>query len=344
MNMVRDWHHFERWSEHCLKCVGKSKNIEMKKINIARVVGLFVLFLMLVTPVVAQPPGLVIDDKPVAQIDWLIRKKKPSEWQSFGDAFRSRKLWLGQNRISGNISYNWGRVMIHDETGYHPVYRNAIGFFTRIRFFEEFSLNTTFYKEFEKRADVPWISSFSYSIGRSTWRANKFNYGYENFINNKYTDSWEEVGKKFLEGNYYVSYSHFIPEKIMDKIKIDSTSSFRVTYFAKYAMRFRDENEIQHGGFFSGKPVMGVGLRYTVLWNIYIEGSTNFYFNPALQKQPWDPDFTYGFGYFDWRAFRLSVTYGNWAINRFPWNKQEQKYPYYGFLDGQFRVSANFIW
>jgi hypothetical protein len=57
---------------------------------------------------------------------------------------------------------------------------------------------------------------------------------------------------------------------------------------------------------------------------------------------PWDPDYTYGFGYFDWRSFRLSLTYGNWAINRWPGRKKV--FEEYGFLDGQFRVIANWIW
>lgn len=319
----------------------------MRKINFCRFVYCFTLLVLLMLPAVAQsqpPGGLVIEEKPINQIDWLIRKKKFKDMENFGDVFRSRKFLLGHNRISGNISYNWGRVMKRDESGYYPVYRNAIGFFNRIRFYEEFSLNTTFYKEFEKEADVRWIGDFNYAIGRFTWRPNKFNYGYENYVNNKYTDSWEELGRKFMEGSYFLTYSHFLPEKVMDKIKIDSTSNFRLTYYMKYAIKYRDENEVQHGGVFNGKPIMGVAARYTILWNIYMEGAVNYYFNPAKHKQPWDPDFTYGFGYFDWRAFRVSATYGNWAINRFPWNKDELKYPYYGFLDGQFRISVNYIW
>jgi hypothetical protein len=320
----------------------------MKKINISLFFYLFVLvslFLLQPSAAYAQPGGLVIDDMPRAKyLPLMARKTKFKEMEHFGDVFHSNKFLLGQNRISGNISYNWGRVMLQDETGYHSVYRNALGFFTRIRFFEEFSLNTTFYKNFEKRADVRWIGDFGYAIGRFTWRPNKFNYGYENYINNKYSDSWDELGRKFMEGNYFLSYSHFLPEKMLDAIKIDSTTNFRINYFAKYAIRYRDENNIQHGDILHGKPVVGIGARYTVFWNIYIEGATYFYFNPSLQKQPWDPDYSYGFGYFDWRAFRASITYGNWAVNRFSWNKDQQKYPYYGFLDGQFRVSVNYIW
>jgi hypothetical protein len=37
------------------------------------------------------------------------------------------------------------------------------------------------------------------------------------------------------------------------------------------------------------------------------------------QQQPWDPDFTYGFGYFDFHSGTFSVQYNNYSGNRFPW-------------------------
>jgi hypothetical protein len=76
---------------------------------------------------------------------------------------------------------------------------------------------------------------------------------------------------------------------------------------------------------------------------MYVESAVYYYPEEKLKKAPWDPDYSYGFGYFDWRSFRLSVTYGNWAVNRFPWNEQTD-YPHYGFLDGNFRIIANWIW
>ena len=103
-----------------------------------------------------------------------------------------------------------------------------------------------------------------------------------------------------------------------------------------------DENEVVHGTLLNGKPTAGIAVRYTCFWNIYFESAVYFYVHPTLEKEPWDPDYTYGFGYFDWRSFRLSLIYGNWAVNRFPWNKTY--YPNYGFLDGNFRLAANFTW
>ena len=232
------------------------------------------------------------------------------------------------------------RVLIDDGAQKHPEYRSAIGYFTRIRFFEEFSFNTIFYSNFNSRANARWIADFNYAIGRYNWRAKRINFGYENYTNNKYTDSWRVLGEKFMEGYYFISYNH-VPKKINAAIRIDSTTSLRFIYFARYAIKYRDEFDVLHGGLLSGKPTGGAAIRFTIFWNFYIESALYVYAHPS-RKQPWDPDYTYGFGYFDWRAFRISLTYGNWAVNRFPWNKQH--YSSYSFVDGNFRIVANWAW
>lgn len=288
--------------------------------------------------------GQIIIDEPPRRLyyDRTARVKKFVDMKDMRDVLHKDKLLLGQNRIIGNLSYNTGRVLIDDGHEVHTEYRSALAVFTRIRFVEEFSLNTTFYKDFNPKATARWISDYTYSIARYNWRPNKFNYGYENYLNNKYSDNFETFKENFLEGYYFVSYNQWLSDKVMNKIKLDSTSSLRFTYFARYAIKYRNENNVVRGGLFDGKPTLGAGFRYTLFWNIYVESAVYFYFNPEIQKQPWDPDYTYGFGYFDWRSFRLSLTYGNWAINRFPWNKSG--YPRYGFVDGNFRIVANYIW
>ncbi len=275
--------------------------------------------------------------------DRLARVRKFKDMKDFRDVFHYNKFLLGKNRISGNISYNTGRIVIEDAEGKkHNEVRNAIGFFTRIRFFEQFSFNTTFYKDFNPKASAMWTSNYTYSLGRYNWKPNMFNYGYENYLNNRYTDNANDMGEKFMEGYYFISYSHNL-DKVVSKMKHDSTTNIKLTYFARYAIKYKDQNQVIHGGFDSGKPTIGAGTRITLFWNIYVEGAVYYYFDPAFKKQqPWDPDFSYGFGYFDWRSFRCTLTYGNWAVNRFPWNKTI--YPDYGFLDGNFRFVINWIW
>jgi len=310
-----------------------------KKNNTQLIIPLFVFLLS--GNLIAQ---ILIDEPPKARYyERTQRVRKLKDMKDFRDVFHYDKLLLGDNRISGNVSYNTGRVIVDDGHSKHPEYRNAIGFFTRIRFLEEFSINSTFYKDYNPEANARWISDFTYSIGRYNWRPKKVNFGYENYLNNKYTDNFNQFTDKFMEGYYFVSYNSSLSDSTLKKIRIDNSTNVKFTYFLRYSLHYKDENNVMHGGgLFSGKPTAGIACRYTLFWNIYAEGALYFYTNPSKYKQPWDPDYTYGFGYFDWRSFRISITYGNWAINRFRWNKSP--YPYYGFKDGNFKVAANFIW
>jgi hypothetical protein len=284
---------------------------------------------------------IIQDEAP--QDRYYMRKARITNfWQmkDFRDVFHVDKYLLGRNRFSGNLAYNWQRVLLKDYPNLDYEYRNALSLFIRWRFYEEISLNTNFFYDFNKRAAARWISDFNYSIGRYQWRPFKVNFGYENYQNNKYTDTPKQLLQKMTEGYFFVSYGIGLPDRFLYKIRLDSTTNFRLIPFARWAFSYRDEFEKVHS---EGKPVVGSSLRLTLFWNIYVEGAVYYYFDDIGYRQlPWDPDYSYGFGYFDWRSFRLSLTYGNWAVNRFPGKKNY--FPNYGFLDGNFRAVLNWVW
>lgn len=287
---------------------------------------------------------IIIEEEPKRLYYEFATKRitKFSEMKNFRDVFHKDKLLMGKNRILGTFSYNTGRVLVTGKDGKTTgEWRQAIGIYTRIRFFEQFSLNTTFFIDFNKRASARWTSDYSYTIGRYHWKPNKFNYGYENYLNNKYSDNLKTFGEKFLEGYYFLSFQNALSDRVREAIKLDESTNMRFNYFVRYSIKYRDEFNKIHGGIANGKVVLGAAGRYTFYKNLYIEGGV-YYYPEAGKRQPWDPDYSYGFGYFDWRSFRVSVTYGNWAINRWPGTKTP--YKDYGFLDGQFRVIANWIW
>jgi hypothetical protein len=65
------------------------------------------------------------------------------------------------------------------------------------------------------------------------------------------------------------------------------------------------------------KTALSLACRYTRPQGWYAEAAV-FAYPQHGQQQPWDPDFTYGFGYADWRPGTLSVKYNNYSGNRFP--------------------------
>lgn len=286
---------------------------------------------------------IILDEAPKQlYYDRLVRVKKFKEMKDFRDVFHYNKVGMGRNRFSGNVAYNWGRVKVDNGIEKHDEYRQAIGLYARYRFLEEFYINVNLFKDFNNRAEARWISNFTYAVGRYNWRNRKINFGYENYVNNKYDDRPVTLANKFLEGFYFVSYNLFLSDSMTKRIRLDHTTSMRFIGFARYSVKYRDEYEVTHGGLIGGKTVLGFSARYTIYKNMYVESALYFYPEPSIKKQPWDPDYSYGFGYFDWRSFRLSMTYGNWVINRFSWHKQY--FPSYGFLDGNFRLTANWIW
>jgi hypothetical protein len=103
-----------------------------------------------------------------------------------------------------------------------------------------------------------------------------------------------------------------------------------VRYFPTYR---NEANDI-----LNNKIIMSLSARYTIWFRLYLEAGVYAYPIPNT-KMPWDPEFTYGFGYFDWRPWRVSITYGNWIANRFNFNPE---IPGYNFLDGNFNILFNY--
>jgi hypothetical protein len=71
------------------------------------------------------------------------------------------------------------------------------------------------------------------------------------------------------------------------------------------------------GGVGHHKTSVSLGCRYTRPEGWYAEAAV-FAYPQGSQQQPWDPDFTYGFGYAGARAGGLLLKYENYSGNRFP--------------------------
>src|SRR5688572_17715648 len=94
---------------------------------------------------------IIIEEEPNRLYYEFAIKRVTNFWdmKNFRDVFHVNKYWLGKNRITGNVAYNTGRVLVSDGNGYRrEEFRQAISFGTRLRFFEQFSFNTNFYIDF----------------------------------------------------------------------------------------------------------------------------------------------------------------------------------------------------
>lgn len=274
-----------------------------------------------------------------------VRKPYP---ESFGDVFGTRKALMGKNVFSGSVGHSMGRLVYIDITDGQEkmIFRNNFFANLQARIYKELIFTTSLFAYYNQdiNTNVPWIADYFYALKWFNWRPKTFSYGYENYVDNKY-DRPDKFGKLFLQGFWFVTWNHNLPKKWIDAIRLDQSTNFNITYIARYFAQYRDEMDNVYGLGLGewGKAQVGVSMRYTIWKRIYLEAAAFYYPDHTNTQVAWDPDFTYGFGYFDYRAFRFSITYGNWVMNRFPFNK-DPKQPTYGILDGDLRFTFNWAW
>jgi len=160
----------------------------------------------------------------------------------------------------------------------------------------------------------PWNPDFTYSFGYDSWRPGTFGLTYDNYGGNRWnpdSDRNERV-TRFDEGAITASYKFRMPGALESLFEADGESRWSASIAAHLVPRYPRLDEATRG---TWKRSMSVGLRSRFYRRLYVEGRA-FVYPTAAQQQPWDPDFTYGLGWFDWRPGTLSIQYGNYSGNR----------------------------
>jgi len=85
---------------------------------------------------------------------------------------------------------------------------------------------------------------------------------------------------------------------------------------------------------------LNFSFKYTPLSYWFLSLNVNKYLNPQI-KAPWNPDFTYSFGYDDWHPYTLSFSYSNYGGNRFrPDRSKGERVT--NFMNGSFKLGYKF--
>ncbi len=260
--------------------------------------------------------------------------------QTMGDILHSDCCWLGKYKISGSIGTYFNKItyLSNDNTQFIDYNRYGVNYNMNIKFYKEFQLRFSLFGDLNQDKTQPkWLSNLYYSIGNYNWRNHTFSYGYENYQPNRF-DGTYNFFDNMKRGFFFLSFNHYALGEYFTKMKWDETTQLYFSPFLRYQYEYTDRYGKQVLG--NHKFVLGASSRYVIWHNIYIEGAVYFY-PKSESKMPWDPDFTYGFGYFDWRSFKINFSYGNWIANRFPWNKKEMKND---FSNGEFKLLFSYIW
>jgi hypothetical protein len=177
-------------------------------------------------------------------------------------------------------------------------------------------VQSTFVRYLMPGRQQPWNPDFTYVFGYDDWHPGTWSLTYANYAGNRFDPDPREREKRwnFANGTWSIGYKDQLPEALEPLFLVGNGDQVGCAVNLNRTARYTDLRTLS---FQRNKLTVSSGCRYAM--------ANNFYFNFTLigylrrsQQQPWDPDFTWGFGYFDWRPGTISVQYNNYSGNRFP--------------------------
>lgn len=185
-----------------------------------------------------------------------------------------------------------------------------------------------------------WHPDFSYAFGYDDWRPGTWHLVYANYTGTRWRpDTAAGEGRfNFPEGQWTAGYKFDLPRSLQPWLLVGdgdrAICSANGHVMPKYV-------EYDTGATASGKVSLSLACRYERPGGLFAQLQV-FAYPDRSQQQPWDPDFTYGFGHADWRPGTVSVRYSNYSGNRFP---GRERGPGEGtFRSGSVTVSWNLAW
>lgn len=163
-----------------------------------------------------------------------------------------------------------------------------------------------------------WHPEFVYTLGYSDWRPYTLSLVYANYGGNRLKPDKEkgEVRTKFNQGSWTLGWKFPVPQHIANWFVLSQEGRLGCNMgFSVVPVFFNSRTSTEE----SWKRTFSFGCKYTIVGSWYFN-MTTFYYPKHTEKQPWNADYTYGFGYFNWRPGKITVQYNNYSGNRWPWN------------------------
>ncbi|MBW1972527.1 MAG: hypothetical protein JRI44_06800 [Deltaproteobacteria bacterium] len=201
-------------------------------------------------------------------------------------------------------------------------------------------INTTFYKYLSPEYQAPWDPDFSYTFGYDDWHPFTLSLIYSNYGGNrlKPKKSKGERLTRFEEGTFSLGWKFILPKKIENLFVVHKTGALGGKISFNLTPRYMDLASLDKKRW---KQSISLSIRYNI-YKWWYANITFYYYPNHKQQQPWDPDFTYGFGYFDWHPYTISIQYNNYSGNRFPWRKRGHKTGM--FKNGSISIFWSWAW
>lgn len=303
-------------------------------------VRLVALALCAVAPAAAQEKEETIEDIMAGitssfELPWrdLLEKEYPSEWRNLFSEFSggfSCGYPLKEKEITDGLGQGSEGERAPNSTCSASVKWSP---------FSYWFASISFAHYWEPDLQAPWNGDFVYSFGYNDWHPYTFSLTYANYGGNRLNPDREagEKSSRIEEGGITLAWKFVIPKKIQHLFTVHPTGGLGGSIGYTVVPRAFD---LASGESIHWKEKVSLNLKYTIYKWWYVSYSLNYFPHPS-QKQPWDPDFTYGFGFFDWHPGTISIQYNNYSGNRYPWNPRS---PGTGsFKDGGLSISISWV-
>ena len=262
----------------------------------------------------------------------LTRKPYPSEWRNLLAGFSGRITFdypLADKPIAGSGSQG-------ARTTGSPTFALTVAYNPLAYWFGQ----VTLYKYLDESRQAPWNGDFTYVFGYDDWHPNTVSLVYANYGGNRFAPdaSRDERVTRFDEGTISLGYKWVLPKWMERWFTVHDTGGVGLRASYHLTPRYVDDRCVCRR---DAKHALSLGLRYVIHTWWYAEITLYGYPVPS-QKQPWDPDFTYTLGYFDWHPGTFALQYSNYSGNRYPWNASSRDTG--RVKDGSLSLSWSWAW
>ena len=258
-----------------------------------------------------------------------IPKKEKTFWEKLVEGFSGNIAILAPILKSEPVSDKGARTQGEPNNNY------ALTAGIRYNPLTYWFVTASFYKYFYPELQAPWHPDFTYSFGYDDWHPYTFSLVYGNYGGNRLFPNKDkgEVVTKFWEGKFSLGWKFPSFTFLEDLLKFHSSSGLGHRLNYNVVPSYFDLSSNTYKEY---KQSLSLDTKWTI-YSYFFANVSLFYYLRDSYQQPWDPDFTYGFGYFDWHAGTFSLQYNNYSGNRFPWKQRAANTGRFG--DGSLMLS-----
>lgn len=195
---------------------------------------------------------------------------------------------------------------------------------------------STLYYYIDSDQQQAWNPDFTYVFGYSDWRPYTFSLMYANYGGNRFKATEEQPVTNFDQGTWSLGWKFPITKPFIDWLSFTDEGAIGCQTDFNFTPEYFD---LASSTYKQGHKTLSLGCKYSIFGNWYVN-ATAFYYFDSSQKQPWNPDFTYGFGYFDWHPGTITIQYNNYSGNR--WHPSDRGEDTGRFIDGAFTIAYSF--